>query len=503
MKSLILIIMDGWGIRKNKEGNAIALAKTPNFDNLKEKYPYTELKASATAVGLMKEMMGNSETGHLNIGAGRIVPQDILRINNSIADKSFFKNLAFLKAIKNVKNNNSTLHLMGLLSDAGVHSYGRHLYALLKLAFKYKLKKVMIHVFTDGRDTPIKSAEKYIKRLEKEIKKYKIGEIATIVGRYFAMDRDNRWQRTKKAYFCLSQVKGRKVKTALEGIKLAYQKRETDEFIRSTIIGDFDGIKNNDSLIFFNFRSDRPRQLVKAFVEPKFNKFKRKKLKLTFVCMTEYYKGMKAKSAFKKIKLKNILGEVLSKKNIFQLRIAETEKYAHITFFFNGLREKPFLKEDRILIPSPKIATYDLKPEMSAIRVTRSVLKAIKSDRYKVIILNFANPDMVGHTGNLKAAIKAVETVDKCIQRVVKTIRDKNGIAIITADHGNAECMIDSKTKEALSEHTTNPVPFIIVSDKKYKLKKGRLADIAPTILELLKIKKPKEMTGKSLIVNS
>ena len=503
MRPLILIIMDGWGIRKDKQGNAIALAKTPNFDNLKEKYSYTELKTSGTDVGLMKGMMGNSETGHLNIGAGRIVFQDILRINDSIADNSFFKNSAFLEAIKNVKKKKSTFHLMGLLSDAGVHSYDKHLYALLRLAFEYNLKKVMIHVFTDGRDTPIKSAEKYIKRLEKEIKKYKIGKIATIIGRYFAMDRDNRWQRTKKAYFCLSQGRGRRVKSALEGIKLAYQNGETDEFIKPTIVGDFNGIKDNDSIIFFNFRSDRPRQLVKAFVEPKFNKFKRRKLRLTFVCMTEYYKGMKAKSAFKKIKLKNILAEILSKKNISQLRIAETEKYAHVTFFFNGLREKPFLREDRILVPSPKVATYDLKPEMSAIKVTNSVIKAIRRNKYQVIILNFANPDMVGHTGNLKAAIKAIETVDKCMGKIVKAIRKKDGIAIITADHGNVEYMIDQKSKEALSEHTTNPTPFIIVSDKKYKLRKGRLADIAPTMLELLRIKKPKEMTGKSLIVNS
>lgn len=501
MKPLILIIMDGWGIRKKREGNAVALARTPNFDRLKKKYPYNELKAAGKAVGLMKGMMGNSETGHLNIGAGRIVPEDVVRINKSISNKSFFKNRAFLRAIENVKRKNSTLHLMGLLSDAGVHSLDLHLYALLKLVTQHKLKKVMIHLFTDGRDTPIKSAKKYLKKLEKEIKKYKTGKIATIIGRYYAMDRDNRWQRTEKAYFCLAKAKGVKVKTALEGIRKAYQKGETDEFLKPIVVADFQGIKNDDSVIFFNYRPDRSRQLVKAFLEPRFNKFKRgQKLKLKFVCMTKYYKEIEALIAFEHFKLKNIFGEVISKKGISQLRIAETEKYSHVTFFFNALREKPFPKEDRILIPSPKVATYDLKPEMSANKVTKAVIKAIKSEKYKVIILNFANPDMVGHTGNLKAAIFAIETVDKCLGRVVKAIQDQKGIAIITADHGNAEYMIDPKTKEALSEHSTNPVPLIIVSDKNYALKKGKLADIAPTMLKILGIKKPKEMTGICLI---
>lgn len=492
--------MDGWGIRKSKEGNAVAIAKTPNFDNFKKKYSYTELKAAGTAVGLMKGMIGNSETGHLNIGAGRVVSQVIRRINNSITDKSFFKNTAFLKAIENVKRNDSTLHLMGLLSDAGVHSYDRHLYALLTLASLYKLKKVMIHIFTDGRDTAIKSAEKYIRKLEKKIKNHKTGEIATIVGRYYAMDRDSRWDRTKRAYFALTGAKGTKVKTPFEGIKKAYEKGQTDEFIKPLITGNFKGMKNKDSVIFFNYRSERARQLTKAFIEPKFNNFKRKKIKLTFVCMVEYYNGMKAQSAFKELKLRNIFGEVISKKNIRQLRIAETEKYAHVTFFFNGLREEPFPKEDRILIPSPKVATYDLKPEMSAGKVTDVALAAIKSERHQVIILNFANPDMVGHTGNLTAAIKAVETVDKCVGRIVKVIRDKDGVALITADHGNVEHMIDPKTKESLSAHTTNPVPFMIISDTQYTLRKGELGDIASTMLQLLKIEKPKEMTGRSLI---
>ncbi len=492
--------MDGWGVRRTKEGNAIALANTPNFDRFKREYPYTELKASGTAVGLMKGMMGNSETGHLNIGAGRIVVQDILYINKLIDDKSFFRNLAFIKAVNNVKKNNSTLHLMGLLSDAGVHSYDKHLYALLRFAAKQKLKNVMIHVFTDGRDTLIKSAEKYVKNLEKEIRRYKTGKIATIIGRYFAMDRDNRWKRTEKAYLALSEAKGIKAKTALEAIKKAYKKGQTDEFIEPVIINDFKGIKDNDSVIFFNYRSDRPRQITQAFVEPRFNKFKRKKLKLVFVSMTEYYKGMKTQVVFKKEKLKNILGEIINKNNMNQLRVAETEKYAHITFFFNGLREKPFLKEKRILVPSPKVPTYDLKPEMSASKITNLVLRAIKSDKYPVIILNFANADMVGHSGKLKQTIKAVETVDECVGKVVKTIKEKKGIALITADHGNAECMIDPKTKKPLSEHTINPVPFIIISDEKYILRKGVLGDIAPTMLEFLKIKKPKEMTGKSLL---
>ena len=495
MKPLILIILDGWGIRKQKKGNAIKLGKTPNFDKLKREYPYTELRAAEKAVGLLPGMMGNSETGHLNIGAGRIISQDVVRINNSIKNKSFFNNKSLLKAVNNVKKNNSTLHIMGLLSPAGVHAYVPHLYALIRLAAQHKLKKVLIHIFTDGRDTPIKSAKGFIKYLLKQIKRYKTGKIATIIGRYYAMDRDNRWNRTKIAYEALAQAKGTRINNILKGINLSYKKGETDEFIRPLIIDDFKGIKDKDSIIFFNYRADRPRQITKAFIEQRFNKFKRKRLNIVFVCMTEYYKGT-PNIAFKTLVIKNNLGEVISKKGLKQLRIAETEKYAHVTFFFNSEIEKPFNGEDRILIPSPKVATYDLKPEMSAYKITNRLIREINKDKYEVIILNFANADMVGHTGYLKPAIKAVEVVDECLGKVVKKIQSKNGTAIIIADHGNAENMHGKKS----STHTTNPVPFIIVSDKKYLLRKGILADIAPTILKLLNIKKPKEMTGKVLI---
>ena len=495
MKPLILIILDGWGIRKQKKGNAIKLGKTPNFDMLKKKYPYTQLKASGKAVGLLQEMMGNSETGHLNLGAGRIVVQDIKRISDSIKNKSFFKNKSLLKAVNNAKKNNSTLHIMGLLSPAGVHAYIPHLYALIKLASQHKLKKVMIHVFTDGRDTPIKSAKGFVRDLLKQIKKYKTGKIATITGRYYAMDRDNRWDRTKTAYDALANRKGTRVRSALKGIDMAYKKGETDEFIRPLIIDDFNGINDKDSVIFFNYRTDRPRQLTKAFIESGFKKFKRKKLNVVFACMTEYYKGT-PNIAFDTLAVKNNLGKIISRKGLRQLRIAETEKYAHVTFFFNSQIEKPFKKEDRIMVPSPKVATYDLKPEMSAYKIKNKVINEINKDKYDVIILNFANADMVGHTGRIKPTIKAVETVDKCLGKVVGEILSKNGAALIIADHGNAEDM----TGKELSTHTTNPVPCILVSGRKCRLKKGILADIAPTMLSLLNIQKPKEMTGKNLI---
>ena len=502
IKQVILVILDGWGISKHQKGNAIFLAKTPNFNQAKRKYAYSELEASGEAVGLMQAMMGNSETGHLNIGAGRIVEQEINRINRAIKDKSFFSNRAFLQAIKNAKKNSSTLHLMGLLSDAGVHSYAPHLYALLKTASAHGLKKVKVHIFSDGRDTGIKSAWKYIKELEKQMNKYKIGEIATLTGRYYAMDRDNRWERTEKAYMALAKGRGRQAKTIQEALQKAYKNGETDEFIRPTVIGAFKGIKDGDSVIFYNFRPDRPRQLAQAFVEPAFKRFVRgRKLKLVFVCMVEYYKGINALIAFAKKELKNVLGEVLSRNGIKQLRIAETEKYAHVTYFFNGLREKPFPGEKRILVNSPKVSTYDLRPEMSAGKITLEAVKAIKKREEQVIILNFANADMVGHSGNLKATVKAVEEVDKCLGKIIPLAVERRSQLLITADHGNAEEMIDLKTGKPLSCHSANPVPFILVSNhENVRLKKGKLADIAPTILDIMDIEKPKEMTGASLI---
>ncbi len=499
-KPLILIIMDGWGINPKKRGNAIRLAKTPNFDSYLKRYPHSRLKASGEAVGLPKGFQGNSEVGHLNIGAGRVVDQALMRINRSIKKGSFFKNKEFLKAINNCKKHNSCLHLMGLIQDQGVHAHQDHLISLLKIAKKHDIKKVCVHAFTDGRDTLPKSTMRYLDHVQRQMKKLKVGKFCSLIGRYYAMDRDNRWKRTNIAYNALIHAKGDAVKDYKEGIKLAYKKKQTDEFIKPKIIKGYEGIKDNDSIIFFNYRLDRARQLTHAFTDKKFNRFKRKDLKTVFIPITEYYKGLK-NSAFKPISMKNLLGPTLSKKGLRQLRIAETEKYAHVTFFFNGEVERPYPKEDRIIIPSPKVATYDLKPKMSAYKVADNVVKAVDKDKYDVIILNFANGDMVGHT-NLKAAIKACEAVDECTGKVVKKILSKKGIALVTADHGNAEVMIDYKTGKTHTAHTTNPVNFIYISDntKNIKTKNGRLADLSPTILKILKIKKPKEMTGRSLI---
>lgn len=501
MKPLILIILDGWGLSSKRQGNAVALADTPNFDRLQKEYPFTQLITHGSEVGLMEGMMGGSEVGHLDIGAGRVVPQNVTRINKMIEEGPFFNHPVLLKAVEQVKKNNSSLHLMGLLSDAGVHSYDGHLYALLKMAAEQDISSVWIHVFADGRDTPIKSVKAYINKLQQKIKKHNTGKIATVTGRYYAMDRDQRWQRTEKAYRALVEAKGKRFDDALSGVDSAYQRGETDEFINPIIINNFSGIEKGDCAILFNYRADRARQLVKAFVEPEFNRFKREKKDILFVGMTEYYQGMPALHIMDSRKVEKTIGEVLSEKGIPQLRVAETEKYAHVTYFLNGMREEPFPLEDRILVPSPKVETYDLKPEMSAPKVTEKLIEAINKDKYQVIFLNFANADMVGHTGDLKAAIKAVETVDDCLGRIVKLIQQKKGTAVVTADHGNAEEMIDPESGKPLSEHSTNPVPFIIVSENKYKLKKGKLANIAPTLMDLLGLEKPEQMTAQSLIV--
>ncbi|MBD3259291.1 2,3-bisphosphoglycerate-independent phosphoglycerate mutase [Candidatus Woesearchaeota archaeon] len=503
-RPIILIILDGWGLRKEREGNAILQADTPVFDILMQECPNSRLKASGEAVGLPERFQGNSEVGHMNIGAGRVMDEMLLRINKAINRKAFFRNPALLKAIVNCQNNSSTLHLMGLLQDQGVHAMNTHLYALLKMARMYNIQDIKIHVFADGRDTPPKSVLKYIRDLKNKIKELKMESrtrIATIQGRYFAMDRDQRWERDKLSYDCLAEAKGRKANTVEEAVHIAYENNETDEFIKPTAIGDFKGIKNKDSVIFYNYRLDRARQLTRAFVDPKFKFFRRKKLNITYVAFTHYYDELEhcknAYIAFEPLKVKNILGEVLSKHDLKQLRIAETEKYAHVTFFFNNENETPFKGEDRIIIPSPKVATYDLRPEMSAKKITDKVLKQMPE--YDVIILNFANADMVGHTGDLRAAIRGIETIDKYLGKILEKTRELKGIAVITADHGNAEQM-QGKT---VTSHSTNPVPLIIYNYKnknQIKLKNGKLADIAPTILFLLGIKKPKEMTGINLI---
>ena len=498
---LLLAILDGWGWTNKKIGNAIYYAKTPNMDKYMRKYPHALLNTSGINVGLPPNQMGNSEVGHTNIGAGRIVYQMPLRILNAIKDGSFFKNKVLKNAMKKAKNRR--LHLMGLIGNGGVHAMMEHLYALLEMAKKEGAKDAKIHCFLDGRDTPPKSAYEHIKELEKNLKKVGIGEIASLVGRYYAMDRDNRWDRIKMAYDMLVEGKGKRASSAEEGIKNAYKNGETDEFVKPIVVGDLQDsrIKDNDVVIFFNFRPDRARELTKAFVDSNFNAFPHKPVKIHFVALTRYYKELKADVAFEEEEIKNTFGEVISKNGLKQLRIAETEKYAHVTYFFNGGREKPFEGEDRCLIPSPKVATYDLKPEMSAYSVTEELIKRIKSKKYDVIILNYANPDMVGHTGVWNAAIKAVETVDECLGKVIDVLMEEKGIALITADHGNAEEMFDENGNPKTS-HTTNPVPFIIVGKKGIKLRNGILADIAPTMLDLLGIEKPKEMTGKSLIMS-
>ncbi len=505
-KLTMLMILDGFGKNDKENGNAVTLAKTPNIDELMKKCPTTTIHTSGLAVGLPEGQMGNSEVGHTNIGAGRIVYQELTRITKSIEDGDFFTISEFNNAIENCKKHNSKLHIMGLLSDGGVHSHIRHLFALLELAKRKGFEDVYVHCFLDGRDTPPASAETYIIKLEEKMKEKGIGKIATIAGRFYAMDRDKRWERTKKAYDAMVKGEGNKANSAIRAIEESYQKEIFDEFVEPTIVCNSDNsytkIEKNDSVIFFNFRPDRARQITRALVDNNFSEFETEKLDLYFVCFTQYDETMpNVNIAFKPNVLKNTFGEYISNKGLKQLRIAETEKYAHVTFFFNGGEEKQYEGEDRILVPSPKVETYDLKPEMSAYEVTEKVLKEINENKYNSIILNFANPDMVGHTGNLEAAIKAIETIDECVGKIVDAVKKNNGVLLITADHGNAEQMIDYKTGEPHTAHTTNPVPLILVGMENVDLKEGKLADLAPTMLDIMELDKPKEMTGESLII--
>lgn len=504
-RPVMLMILDGFGINSNEKGNAIAIANTPNIDKLKKTWPTTAIHTSGLDVGLPEGQMGNSEVGHTNIGAGRIVYQDLTRITKSIADGDFFSIKELSDAIENCKKNNSKLHIMGLLSDGGVHSHMRHLFAILEFAKRKDFENVYVHCFMDGRDTPPTSGESYIAKLEEKMKEKGVGKIATIEGRFYAMDRDKRWNRVKEAYDAIVNGVGEKATTALSAIEASYQKEVFDEFVKPTVICNGETpvatIEDNDSVIFFNFRPDRARELTRMLVDKDFNEFDTKKMNLFFVCFTQYDETMpNVKIAFKPESLVNTFGEYISNNGLKQLRIAETEKYAHVTFFFNGGEEKEYEGEDRILVPSPKVETYDLKPEMSALEVTDKVVDAINSGRYDSIILNYANPDMVGHTGSLEAAVKAVETIDGCVARVVEAIQKQNGILIITADHGNAEQMVDYKTGEPQTAHTTNPVPLILVGLEGIKLKEGKLADLAPTMLDIMGLEKPEEMTGESLI---
>ena len=504
-KTTMLMILDGFGINEKEEGNAIKMANIPNIKRILKQYPNTILHTSGLDVGLPEGQMGNSEVGHTNIGAGRIVYQELTRITKSIEDGDFFSIPELVTAIENCKKNHSKLHIMGLVSDGGVHSHQRHLFALLELAKRKDFEDVYVHCFLDGRDTPPASAEGYLAELEAKMSEKGVGKIATIMGRFYAMDRDKRWNRIQKAYDAMVKGEGEKASSASVAIENSYQKEVFDEFVVPTVICNNDKpvakIEENDSVIFFNFRPERAREITRAIVDEEFDGFERDYFKTNFVTFTNYDETIKNVSvAFKKDEIKNTFGEIISKHGMTQLRIAETEKYAHVTFFFNGGEEKQYEGEDRILIPSPKVETYDMKPEMSAFEVTENVLNAIHSRKYDSIILNFANPDMVGHTGNVEAVIKALESLDGCVEKIVEAIEEEHGILLITADHGNCEQMIDYKTGEPHTAHTTNPVPLVLVGKDDVKLKEGRLADLAPTMLDLMGLEKPEEMTGESLI---
>ena len=512
-RPFVLIIRDGWGYNPNPDEdsyNAVKCADTPTDDMLMAEYPHCLVHTYGEYVGLPDGTMGNSEVGHQNMGAGRIVPQESVRISMAIRDGSFFENEEFQNIVKFVKNNNSKMHVMGLCSDIGVHSRLDHLYGLLELAKRNGLKDVFIHAFTDGRDSPPNSGAGYIADIEKKAEEIGVGTIASVSGRFYAMDRDSRWERVQKAYECLRTGKGIKAGSAADAVAQSYEKDVTDEFIEPTSIVNSDGIpiapiEDGDGVIFFNFRGDRPREITRAFIDPDFKEFARPTMPdIYYVCMTEYDSTLPAPVAFPKLpKMKNILGAYWGSLGIKQFRCAETEKYAHVTFFFNDYTEKPFQGEDRQIVPSPRVRTYDLKPEMSAYEVTDVVLQRLDSNNYDVVVVNFANPDMVGHTGILEAAVKAAHTVDECVGRVLKKVKDLGGRAIITADHGNFERMWDKKKNQPHTAHTVGDVPLILF-DGRYKGAKlregGRLADVGPTFLEVMGLPQPEEMTGQSLL---
>ena len=509
-KPTVLMILDGYGLNDRHDGNAVYEAKTPVMDGLMKDYPFVKGNASGMAVGLPEGQMGNSEVGHLNMGAGRIVYQELTRITKEIQDGTFFENPALVKAMENCKANDSALHIYGLVSDGGVHSHITHLYGVLEMAKKFDLKKVYVHCFLDGRDTPPASGKGYVEQLEEEMKKLGVGKVASVCGRYYAMDRDNNYDRVELAYKALTKGEGLTAESATTGIQASYDRDETDEFVKPTVVVE-DGkpvatIQDKDSIVFINFRPDRAREITHAFCDDDFKGFERgKRLDVTYVCFSDYDPTIPNKDvAFHKIAVTNTFGEWLAANDMTQARIAETEKYAHVTFFFNGGVEEPNKGEDRILVNSPKdVATYDLKPEMSAYEVCDKLCAAIKSEKYDVIIINFANPDMVGHTGVEAAAIKAVETVDECVGKAVDALLSVNGTMFICADHGNCEQLVDYETGAPFTAHTTNPVPFILVNyDPAYTLKEGGcLADIVPTLIETMGMTKPAEMTGKSLLI--
>ncbi|NLG05376.1 MAG: 2,3-bisphosphoglycerate-independent phosphoglycerate mutase [Clostridia bacterium] len=509
-KPVVLMILDGYGLNKNTKGNAVYEANTKNIDQLMKECPIVEGQASGMAVGLPEGQMGNSEVGHLNMGAGRIVYQELTRITKEIQDGTFFDNKALMSAVENCKKNDSAFHVFGLVSDGGVHSHNTHIYGLLELAKRNGLKKVYVHCFLDGRDTPPASGKGFVEELEAKMKEIGVGEVATVSGRYYAMDRDNNYDRVKLAYDAMTKGIGVNADSATAAIQASYDQDETDEFVKPTVVMKNNApvamIKDQDSVVFFNFRPDRARELTRTFCDDDFKGYERgNRINLTFVCFSDYDPTIANKLvAFEKIQVTNTFGEWLAANHMKQARIAESEKYAHVTFFFNGGIEKENEGEERILVDSPKdVATYDLKPEMSAYKVCDNLVAAIKSQKYDVIIINFANPDMVGHTGVEAAAIKAVEAVDECVGKAVAAIKEVDGVMFICADHGNAEQLVDYETGAPFTAHTTNPVPFILVNyDEAYTLREGGcLADIIPTLIEIMGMKQPVEMTGKSLLI--
>lgn len=500
-KPLVLMILDGFGIA-DKEGNAIVAANTPQLDKILKENPVTKIGASGMDVGLPDGQMGNSEVGHTNIGAGRIVYQELTRITKSAQDGEMDKNPALVKAMESAKANGKALHFMGLLSDGGVHSHNTHLYSLLEMAKRMGLTKVFVHCFLDGRDVPPSSGKDYVAQLLKKLEEIGVGKVATVMGRYYAMDRDNRWERVEKAYAAMVYGEGEKAQCPVCAVQNSYDKEVTDEFVVPTVCEGAEPVCEGDSVIFYNFRPDRAREITRTLVDPDFSGFERKKgfFPLNYVCMTQYDATMpNVDVAYKPESLENTFGEYIAQKGLTQLRIAETEKYAHVTFFFNGGVEKQYPGEERILVKSPSVATYDLQPEMSAYEVTDKMVEAVKSGKYDALILNFANCDMVGHTGVFDAAVKAVEAVDTCVGRVVDAVKEMGGCVLLTADHGNADKMVE-EDGSPFTAHTTNPVPFCVINHPCTLREGGRLADIAPTMLNILDLPQPAEMTGESII---